>query len=145
MNPTGANIASVKDVRDHLAQTVGAQSWDGPGIRAALEATPGAPGDVLAAAHLAAGDATLRLPSERAFLAHWPQNASAAHTGPRWTPCPERGHQDQDATSCALCRSQRAQAAQIAPEGSARVREALAEARAARQPSPAERRQEAGS
>lgn len=85
----GAAVAVIASLRTELARTTGCQEWDNPGIRTALIATEGAPADVLAAACLSAGDATLRLPSEAAFRAHWPKNASAPPRISYDVACPE--------------------------------------------------------
>ena len=86
----GLAVRLVVNVRSHAAQTHGCQEWEGHGVQAALIATEGAPGIVLAAALIAAEDATLRLPSAGAFRAHWPKNATAAPPPPSHNvPCPD--------------------------------------------------------
>lgn len=87
--PSGALIAAIADIRTELAQRTGAVEWEAPGIRAALIATHGAPADVSAAACLAAGDKTLRFPSEAGFVQHWPRNASKGPDRSHNIPCPD--------------------------------------------------------
>ena len=55
--------------------TPGCTNWDTPGIAAALREVGGTPGAALAAAALAAEDASLTKPSATAFRHHWPKNA----------------------------------------------------------------------
>ena len=125
MKPTGAQIAAIADIRTHTAQHAGCSEWDNGGIRAALLATEGAPGDVIAAAALAAGDPKLNYPSEQALRVHWPKNAT---TQPRVSndvrcdihddhvmPCTHRDHlgdmtPEQIAEAAAECRRAAAQA-----------------------------------
>jgi hypothetical protein len=80
------------------ANTPGAEPWSTEGVAKALRTTAGSPGSVLAAAALAAEDPTLRAPSEKALLVHWPKNATTERPTPRWTPCGE--HPEQPASSC---------------------------------------------
>lgn len=74
----GLAVRLVVSVRSSMAQVKGCPEWEGPGVQAALIGTEGSPGAVLAAALLAAEDASLRLPSVNAFKAHWPKNAGVA-------------------------------------------------------------------
>jgi hypothetical protein len=91
----GLAVRLVVSVRSHAAQTHGCPEWEGPGVQAALIATEGAPGIVLAAALIAAEDATLRLPSAGAFRAHWPKNATATPPPPSHNvPCPDHPEHD---------------------------------------------------
>ena len=76
-------------IRTQTAQRTGCPEWDTAGIAAALRATDGPPGAVLASAALAAEDPTLKLPSAAGFKAHWPKNASAPARIPNDVPCPE--------------------------------------------------------
>ncbi len=94
MNPTGAQIAALKDLRSEVAQRTGCPEWDTAGIRAALIATQGPSCDVSAAACLAAGDPSLRVPSERGFVSHWPKNATTGPSRSNNVPCVD--HPDHD-------------------------------------------------
>jgi hypothetical protein len=91
----GAATAAIESIRNHAAKTIGAHPWNTAGIRAALEHTEGAPGDVLAAAALAASDPGLKLPSANGFRAHWPKNATAEPRRRHTQRCAE--HPDHDA------------------------------------------------
>lgn len=86
------------------ANTPGAEPWSTEGVAKALRTTAGSPGSVLAAAALAAEDPSLRAPSEKALLVHWPKNATTERPTPRWTPCGE--HPDENALNCAKCKAQ---------------------------------------
>ena len=115
----GAAVAYLASIRSDLAQHTGCPEWDLPGIRAALIATQGSPADVGAAACLAAGDPTLRLPSEAGFRAHWPKNASETPRVSKDVPCPEhrlsmpcRACRDRDDAN-ALSAEQIAEAARL--------------------------------
>ena len=90
----GAAAAAIASIRTHTAQRAGCPQWDAAGIAKALQATQGPPGDVLAAAALAASDPKLRLPSEAGFRNHWPKNASAEPRVSYNVPCAE--HPDHD-------------------------------------------------
>ena len=90
----GAAVNVIHGIRTHHAQTTGCPTWDAAGIRAALIATEGQPGDVLAAAALAASDPGLRLPSPNGFRAHWPKNATAEPRQRYTQPCPEHPEHD---------------------------------------------------
>lgn len=94
----GAAIAHIASIRTELAQHTGCPEWDAPGIRAALIATKGAPSDVSAAACLAAGDPTLRLPSPAGFVAHWPKNAKDAPPVSHNVPCVDHPEHDMPCT-----------------------------------------------
>lgn len=74
----GLAVRVVVSVRSHTAQSHGCPEWEGPGVQAALIATEGAPGVVLAAALLAASDPALEKPSANAIRMHWPKNAGLA-------------------------------------------------------------------
>ena len=87
-------------IRTHTAQRTGCPEWDTPGIAKALIATEGPPGAVLAAAALAAEDATLRAPSAAAFKAHWPTKASAPPRVSNNIPCPEHTGQTMPCPKC---------------------------------------------
>ena len=119
----GAAVAHIASIRTELAQRTGCVEWDLGGIRAALIATEGNPADVSAAACLAAGDPTLRLPSEGGFRNHWPKNASAPPRISMDVPCPEHAL----SMPCKACRD-RDEANAISDEERARI---AAEARAA--------------
>jgi hypothetical protein len=106
MNPTGAQVAAIRDTRTQTAEHTGCPEWQLAGIRAALLATQGAPADVMSAAMLAAGDASLRVPSEPGFLGHWPRNASAERRRSAFTPCAD--HKEHPAGGCPACRAERA-------------------------------------
>ena len=80
MNASGSLIAWICELRTRTALRTGCPEWTKEGVRAALEKTQGPDDGVAAAACLAAGDPTLRLPSEAGFRSHWPKNASE---GPR--------------------------------------------------------------
>ena len=97
----GAAAAAVASIRTHTAQRTGCPQWDAAGIAKALQATQGAPGDVLAAAALAAADPKLRLPSESGFRNHWPKNASAEPRVSYNVPCPEHPGHDMPCAECA--------------------------------------------
>lgn len=91
----GLAVRVVQGVRTDTARTHGCPEWEGPGIQAALIATEGPPGVVLAAALLAASDPRLDKPSANAIRMHWPKNAGL--TPPARTnniPCPD--HPDHD-------------------------------------------------
>ena len=90
----GAASAAIASIRTCTAQRTGCTTWDAAGIRAALIATEGAPGDVLAAAALAASDPGLKLPSANGFRAHWPKNATAEPRQRHTQPCPEHPEHD---------------------------------------------------
>lgn len=105
MNPTGAQVAAVRDARTQTAEHTGCPEWQNAGIRAALISTQGPPADVMAAAMLAAGDASLRLPSETGFLQHWPRNASAERRRSMFTPCAD--HKEHPAVGCPSCKAER--------------------------------------
>ncbi len=86
----GLAVRVITGVRTHTAMSSGCLEWEAEGVRAALIKTEGSPGAVLAAACLAAEDASLRLPSPNAFANHWPVNASTtAPTHRQILECPE--------------------------------------------------------
>lgn len=123
----------IAGVRTRTASEHGCPTWDTPGVAAALTATGGDPGMVLAAAALAASDPALRLPSAAAFRAHWPVNAP---TGPPAPPNRVRCHEHpEQVMPCQQCRTENPPAS---PET---VKAALDAARAAirANPSPAPR------
>lgn len=98
----GAAVNVIAAIRTHAAQANGCPEWDTPGIRAALAATEGPPGAVLAAACLAAEDPALAKPSAAAFRKHWPVNATATPPrAPQLDLCPDHGQPRRDCQPCA--------------------------------------------
>lgn len=77
----GLAVRLVVSVRSHTSQSMGCPEWEGPGVQAALIATEGPPGVVLAAMLLAASDPKLDKPSANAVRMHWPKNAGIAPAG----------------------------------------------------------------
>ena len=97
----GAATNVVVAVRTHTAQHTGCPEWDAAGIRAMLTGSEGSPGSVLAAALIAAEDASLSKPSPAALRNHWPVNAPS--TPPRVAQldlCPEHGNPRRDCLDC---------------------------------------------
>ena len=91
----------VVGIRTHTAQRTACQPWDAAGVSAALKATEGSPGAVLAAAVLAAEDPSCRTPNASTFAAHWPVNAASTRPAPRHAMrCPEHPDQDQPCQPC---------------------------------------------
>ncbi|GGL27552.1 hypothetical protein H9L10_03635 [Phycicoccus endophyticus] len=131
----------IAGIRTETARHTGCHEWDAPGVAAALRATQGSPGSVLAAAALAAEDPSLRTPTEKALLRHWPKNAASEARYTAATPCPD--HPEHDLAGCPACRAARQQAVadQVHLAGAELVRQALAEAAA--EPTPAQRRAQA--
>ncbi len=100
VNP-GAAVNLIAAVRAHTAQRTGCPEWDAAGIRAMLTGSEGSPGSVLAAALIAAEDASLAKPSPAALRNHWPVNAPS--TPPRVAQldlCPEHGNPRRDCLDC---------------------------------------------
>lgn len=100
VNP-GAAVNLIAAVRAHTAQHTGCPEWDAAGIRAMLTGSEGSPGSVLAAALIAAEDASLAKPSPAALRNHWPVNAPS--TPPRVAQldlCPEHGNPRRDCLDC---------------------------------------------
>ena len=97
----GAAVNVVQAIRTHTAQQTGCPEWDAPGIRAALTGCEGSPGSVLAAALIAAEDASLRAPSVAALRHHWPVNAlSSMPRVPNLDLCPDHGNPRSDCGPC---------------------------------------------
>ena len=97
----GAAVNVIHGIRTHTAQQTGCPEWDEAGIRAALTACEGSPGSVLAAAALAAEDASLRAPSVAALRHHWPVNAlSSMPRVPNLDLCPDHGNPRRDCLDC---------------------------------------------
>jgi len=97
----GAAVNVIHGIRTHHAQTTGCPTWDEAGIRAALTACEGSPGSVLAAAALAAEDASLAKPSPAALRNHWPVNApSTPPRVPQLDMCPDHGNPRRDCLDC---------------------------------------------
>lgn len=113
----------IAGIRSHTARHTGCPEWDTPGIAKALTQTPGAPGDVLAAAAIAAQDVNLAKPSVKGFQVCWPVKASEPPQVSHNRPCPEHPDQPQPCRTCKtlLRRGQ--------PEDIARCRDALDTAR----------------
>lgn len=63
--------------------------WQTPGVAKAIRDTPGPLGLVIAAAFIAAEDTSLEKPSVKAFLMHWPVNASTTPEAPHEATCGE--------------------------------------------------------
>ena len=97
----GAAVNVVVVVRAHTAQRTGCPEWDAAGIRAMLTGSEGSPGSVLAAALIAAEDASLSKPSPAALRNHWPVNApSSPPRVPQLDLCPEHGNPRRDCLDC---------------------------------------------
>lgn len=88
----------ITGIRTVTAQHTGCVEWETPGVAAALRSTEGPPGAVLAAAALAAEDASLRFPTEAGFRAHWPKNASAPPKANHNVPCVDHPTHDMPCT-----------------------------------------------
>lgn len=113
----GAAAAAVASIRTDTARRTGCQEWDARGVAKALEATEGAPGDVLAAAALAASDPGLRVPSQAGFRAHWPKNASEPPRTSHNVPCPDHPEHDMPCPNPSTLTAE--QVAQLAAEARA--------------------------
>lgn len=97
----GLAVRLVVGIRTHTAQRTACQPWDAAGVSAALKATEGSPGAVLAAAVLAAEDPSCRTPNASTFAAHWPVNAASTRPAPRHAmTCPEHPDQTQPCQPC---------------------------------------------
>ena len=97
----GAAVNVVQAIRTHTAQQTGCPEWDAAGIRAMLTGSEGSPGSVLAAALIAAEDASLAKPSPAALRNHWPVNApSTPPRVPQLDLCPEHGNPCCDCLDC---------------------------------------------
>lgn len=88
-------------IRTHTSQRTGCPEWDTPGIAKAIGATIGSPGDVLAAAAIAAEDPKLAKPSATAFTARWHSKASEPPRVSHDVPCPDHPGR---VMPCDLCR-----------------------------------------
>ena len=97
----GAAVNVIHGIRTHTAQQTGCPEWDAPGIRAMLTGSEGSPGSVLAAALIAAEDASLARPSPAALRNHWPVNApSTPPRIPNLDLCPDHGNPRSDCLDC---------------------------------------------
>ena len=128
----GAAVNVIHGIRTHTAQQTGCPEWDAPGIRAALTGCEGSPGSVLAAALIAAEDASLRAPSVAALRHHWPVNApSSMPRVPNLDLCPDHGNPRTDCMDCRREKGPELTPEQIAANvaaclGAARGRERIA-------------------
>jgi hypothetical protein len=90
----GLAVRVITSIRTHTAMREGCPEWDAHGVRAMLTGSEGTPGAVLAAACLAAEDASLRKPSPAALRNHWPVNAATTAPVTRQAlECPEHRQQ----------------------------------------------------
>lgn len=122
----GLAVRLVVGIRTHTAQRTACQPWDAAGVSAALKATEGSPGAVLAAAVLAAEDPSCRTPNASTFAAHWPVNAASTRPAPRHAmTCPEHPDQTQPCQPC------KADATPMPDEVRAALADAIAKGQAA--------------
>lgn len=99
----GLAVRVVTAIRTHTAMSHGCPEWDAEGVRAMLTGSEGTPGAVLAAACLAAEDASLRKPSPTALRNHWPVNAAtSAPTQRQALECPEH----REPLPCPPCKAE---------------------------------------
>lgn len=114
----GLAVRLVTSIRTHTALRNGCPEWDAEGVRAMLTGTEGSPGAVLAAACLAAEDASLRKPSSTALRNHWPVNAATEPPARRQNlECPEH-HEEMPCQTCVT---------EAGPSGTPEEAEAIAE------------------
>lgn len=107
----GLAVRVITGIRTHTAMSNGCPEWEAEGVRAALIGCEGTPGAVLAAACLAAEDASLRLPSVNAFRNHWPVNAKTDAPARRHSlDCPEH----HEPVPCQTCKAEAGP--ELAPE-----------------------------
>ena len=90
----------VAGIRSEVARRTGCKEWDTAGIAKALRETEGSPGDVLAAACLAAEDHKLERPSAAGFRICWPVNEVTQPKVSHDIPCPEHTGQTMPCPRC---------------------------------------------